>query len=125
MNNDQITKITLDEAHAYYDTAQEELYRPEEDLVPFMICRSAFKSTGNYLAAYLFHEGIDVKDSMPLEYLLEACLEKNSRFNELNLDLLFYGNAHSVDIVNADIDTMNKYLKIAAQTRDLVTEILK
>ncbi|NNJ55783.1 MAG: hypothetical protein HKP14_06610 [Bacteroidia bacterium] len=123
--NDQITKITLDEANDYYDVAQEELCRPEEDLVPFMICRSAYKSVGNYLAAFLFHEGIDVKNSMTLEFLLKTCREKNANFNELNLDPLFYGNAHSEEVVSADMETMHVYLDLAAKTKELVTEQLK
>lgn len=122
--NDQITKITLKEAQEYYDSAQEELYRPEEDLLPYKVCRSSYKSVGNFLAAFLFHNGITVKNEMTLKFLLNSCIEINERFKELDLDPLYYGNAHQDEVVYADRETMDIYLNRAEQARDLVTELI-
>ncbi len=122
--NEQITKITLKDANEYYDAAQEELCRPEEDLVPYKICRSAYKSVGNYLAAYLFNHGFEVRDEMTLEFLLEKSISFDPKFEVLDLKPLFYGNAHHEEVIHATAETMQVYLGIAEQTRDLVIELL-
>ncbi|MCB9246571.1 MAG: hypothetical protein H6606_09085 [Flavobacteriales bacterium] len=111
---------TIKLAHDYYDTAYEQYCKPEEDLVPYMVCRSAYKSVGNYLAAYMFHRGLMVKDEMTLQFLLKSCQDLNPAFNELDLDLLFYGNAHHEEVLFADDVTMHKYMDLSTATRDLV-----
>lgn len=120
MKNDSDYQMTIDLANQYYDTAYEQYCKPEEDLVPYMVCRSAYKAVGNFLAAYMFHRGLVVKDEMSLKYLLDSCCELNPAFKELNLDLLFYGNAHQEEVLFADDDTMHKYMDLSTITRDLV-----
>ena len=49
---DQKIKTTMSQADALLDAANEELCRPEEDVVPYMVCNNAYKSVGKYLTGY-------------------------------------------------------------------------
>lgn len=120
MNNEILFKTTLSLAENYYETAQEQYCKPEEDLVPYMVCRSAFKSVGNYLAAFMIHNGMEVNDGMSLEFLLNSCRSLHADFNQLDLSPLYYGNAHQGEVVIADDGTMHRYMDLSTKTRDLV-----
>lgn len=122
MDNELIFRNILDEANEFYSSAQEELCRPEEDVVPFMICKCAYKSVSRYLAAFLLQKGMEINDSTSLESLLNKCREIDSKFLELDLNTLFYGNAHLDEAAVADWDTMQEYLEVATRTRDLITK---
>ena len=124
MISKEIIQSTFEKADEHLDRAQEQYCKPKEDLVPYMICRSAYFSVANYLAAYLRHNNFEVKREMSLEFLLNACRELDPKFKELNLDQLFYGASHQEDAVVASQRIINEYLKLATQTRDLIARDL-
>lgn len=123
MNKQETTKSALELAQEYYYNAQEEHNRPEEDIMPYRVCRSAYKSVGNYLAAFLNGKGVEVKDEMTLEYLLNACRGLEPAFNELDLEMLFYGNEHDLEAIWADENTMHAYLNLVERTKNLYDKV--
>lgn len=120
MRNETLTNKTLDLANQYFDTATEQYCKPEEDLVPYMVCRSAYKATGNYLAAFMLHKGMEVKDEMTLDFLLQSCKVLDHSFNSLDIAPLAYGNAHHEETVFADDQAMRNYMGIAQETKKIV-----
>lgn len=117
MHNQKV-KTTLDQADELFMTAQEELSRPEEDVVPYMVCRNAFKSVNKYLTGFLLKHGMEIHASMSLEVLLDRCREIDPRFNSLNLDPL-YSTSEQEDVW-MDMDTVKEFIGLATLTREMV-----
>ena len=117
---EQKAETAIVQAEELFQMAQEELARPEEDVVPYSVCRNAFKSVNKYLSGYLLKNGIDIHASMSLDVLLKHCMELNPRFKELNLDPL-YSSSQPEDVW-MDMDTANEFIHLASRTRELVDQ---
>ena len=115
---DQKVKTTLEQAERLFMAAQEELSRPEEDVVPYLVCHKAYESINKYLTGFLLNNGIDVHMAMTLENLLEQCQAIDSKFKSLKLDPL-YGVFESSDIW-VDVDEVRELVRLATQTRKMV-----
>ncbi len=115
---DQKAQNTLSQANQLYQTAQEELSRPEEDVVAYSVCRNAFKSINKYLSGFLLKHGMDIHASMSLDILLNRCREIDPKFNSLNLDPL-YSSSEPEDVW-MDMDAVKEFIALATQTRKMV-----
>ena len=116
--NDQKIKTTYDHANELFEQAQEELARPEEDVVPYSVCRSAFKAVNIYLTAYLLKHGFDIHASMSLELILNKCRELDPKFNSLNLAPLY--TTEKEQNVWMDMGTVREFISLATKTKNLV-----
>ena len=116
--HEQKFQTTLDQADELFNSAQEELARPEEDVVPYSVCRSAFKSVNKYLTGYLLKHGMDIHSSMSLEEMLKKCQEIDPKFNDLDLKLL-YSTSEDEDVW-MDMAIVKQYIGLAEQTKKLV-----
>ena len=117
---DNKTSNTLDQADKLYQSASEEYSRPEEDVVPYMVCRSAYKAVDKYLTAFLMKHGIEIHNSMSIDVLLELCRDLDTRFNDLTLDPLLTKSDNEDLWMN--MDTVNDFYRLASETRKLVAE---
>ena len=115
---DQKINSTMSQADELFHAANEELCRPEEDVVPYMVCSNAYKSVSKYLTGYLMQNGIEIHNSMPLERLLNLCKDVNPKFDELDLDPLVH--TPNPEDIWVDMETVNKFIELATQTRNLV-----
>jgi HEPN domain-containing protein len=115
---EQKAQTVIDQAEKMFKNAHEELARPEEDVVPYSVCRNAFKSVNNYLSGYLLKHGIDIHASMSLDMLLNHCREIDPKFNELNLDPL-YSSSEPEDVW-MDMETVKEFIELASKTREMV-----
>lgn len=115
---EQKAQTAIGQADELFQIAKEELSRPEEDVVPYSVCRNAFISVNKYLAGYLLKHGIDIHASMSLEVLLNKCREIDAKFNDLNLDPL-YSTSEPEDVW-MDMDTVNEFIELATRTRKMV-----
>ncbi len=115
---DQKAQTVLVQADQLFKIAQEELSRPEEDVVPYSVCRNSFKSVNKYLLGFLLKHGMDIHASMSLEVLLDRCREIDPKFNRLNLDPLY--SSSKPEDVWMDMDTVKEFIALAMQTRKMV-----
>jgi hypothetical protein len=113
-------KTTLGQAEELFFSAKKELSRPNRDLVPYMVCRSAYKAIHKYLTGFLLSHGMDIHASTSLEILLDKCQEIDSKFNNLNLKPLYSTKVN--EDVWLDMVTVNKYIELASETRKLVAQ---
>ena len=111
-------KTTLDQANELFDAAKEELCRPEEDVVPYMVCSNAYKSVNKYLTGFLMQNGIEIHNSLSMEKLLNLCRDIDPRFEDLSLRYMY--NTKLREDVWVNMDTVRKFIDIATQTRKLV-----
>ncbi len=79
-------------ANRYFEIAVEkmkeanrELYRPEEDVVSFLVCKNAQMAVQNYLRGYLLRSGIETKKEDTLDHLYKQCVNLNKNFHQVDL----------------------------------------
>lgn len=76
---------TLDQAIKRLENAREELERPEEDVVSFLVCKNAQYAIENFLKAYLLQNDIDPAEFTTVESLYKKCLSLNKNFADIDL----------------------------------------
>jgi len=115
---DQKVKTTMSQADELFNAAKEELCRPEEDVVPYLVCRNAYKSVDKYLTGYLMMNGLEIHNSIPLDRLLSMCTDVNNKFADLDLDPMLHTD--ETEDIWVSMDTVRKFIDLATQTRNLV-----
>ena len=111
-------KSTIDQADELLDMAKEAMCKPEEDVVPYMVCSNAYKSVRKYLTGFLMNHGVEIHTSMSIETLINLCRDVDKRFKDLNLEPLYHLN--DPEDVWMNMDTVNDYLDLATKTREMV-----
>ncbi|UKM65243.1 hypothetical protein GSB9_01806 [Flavobacteriaceae bacterium GSB9] len=66
--------------------ASKELYRPEEDIVSYLVCKNAQHAIENYLRGYLFKHDVEASQFETIESLYEACKKINKNFSKISLN---------------------------------------
>lgn len=115
---DESIKINFNEANKLFDQAQEELCKPEEDVVPYVVCHTLYKSSILYLKAWMMQNGFEVGEKDNLEQLLTRCRKADNRFKDLKLEPLF--NANVTDEVWMSLDKVREFVDLTNQTRSLI-----
>ncbi|AKQ45161.1 hypothetical protein TH63_05165 [Rufibacter radiotolerans] len=72
--------------------AKEEYYKPEEDLMAYLVCKNAQFSIENFLRGYLLHNGVDPGENATMSTLFEACKRINQGFEQVDLTALHCKN---------------------------------
>ena len=92
-----------DKAKKLYETAiqklkeaNDELCRPAEDVVSFMVCQNSHTAIDNYLKGFLIENGIEPEASASVDTLYEQCKAVNKNFEKVNLSG-FECEAHQLD----------------------------
>ncbi|MCG9970319.1 HEPN domain-containing protein [Christiangramia crocea] len=75
----------LDQAIKKLDEAKEELGRPEEDVVSFLVCKNSQFAIENLLKAYLLNNNIDPSDCKTVDSLYTKCRSINKNFESIDL----------------------------------------
>ena len=114
-------QTTLDQAEEFFTLANEELNKPEEDIVPYAVCRNSFLAVNNYLIGFLLLHGKEIHAATSIKELLENCQAVNQNFQALNL-MPMYQNSEDEDVW-MDFETMNEFMDLAKQTRSLVSPV--
>lgn len=111
-------KTTFDQAEEHFYAAKEELCRPEEDVVPYSVCRSSYQSIMHYLIAYLHKHQVIADESLELSEILESCRKIDPSFHKLNLSPLY----HPLDSEDIwmNIAIAESFAKLAEKTRKMV-----
>lgn len=115
---DERIKTTLEHAEEYFNAAQEGLYKPEEDVVHYTVCRNAFKAVESYLTSYLIQHGKDIHSSMSIEEMIERCRGIDPKFNNLDLAPLF--SSSIPEDTYMDMKTATEFMDLAKKTRETV-----
>jgi hypothetical protein len=115
---EQSIKLTLDKAEDLLSRAKEGLCKPQEDVVPYAICQSAYYAIVNYLGSVLIDNGDEFQESSNVSDLLSSCRLIDDKFNELHLAPLYHPT-ESEDVW-MNIDAANDYIAMAENTRKIV-----
>lgn len=109
-------KSRFEQADQYLEAAKEELNRPAEDVVPFMVCRSARNSIGSYFMGYLMKNGILYDSDASVEDLLEKCRAINSSFNTFDVGAITFSKDEEY---SAEFDQMENCIRLVLQAQEL------
>lgn len=66
--------------------ANDELCRPEEDVVAFMVCKNSQIAIHNFLKGYLLQNGIETSSDATINDLYTKCKSVNDNFGKINLE---------------------------------------
>ncbi|CAH8284778.1 HEPN domain-containing protein [Mariniflexile fucanivorans] len=83
MENDA-NKHLLDAAQKL-NQADKELFKPEEDIVTFLVCKNSQFAIENYLRGYLIKKGIETSKYNTIDSLYKQCKKINKKFEKVNL----------------------------------------
>jgi len=64
--------------------ANEELFRPEEDIVTYSVCKNSQYAIENYLKGYLLKNNVEIGELKTISLLLEQCILINANFKKLD-----------------------------------------
>ena len=115
---EQPIKLTLDKAEELLSRAKEELCKPEEDVVRYSVCQSAYYAIVNYLGSILIDNNVEFQESSKVADLLNTCRQIDDKFNNLHLAPL-YEPTQSEDVW-MNLDTANDFIAMAESTRKMV-----
>ncbi|MBK5214348.1 MAG: HEPN domain-containing protein [Flavobacteriaceae bacterium] len=75
----------FDDAREKLKEANQELYKPEEDVVSYLVCKNAQHAIVNYLKGFLMQKGIDPTNFKTIDSLYQQCKTINKNFEEVDL----------------------------------------
>ena len=93
--NDKAKKL-FDDAIEKLNEANEELFRPEEDIVSMVVCKNSQFAVENYLKGFLLQNGVDPSNFKTIDSLYEKCKLINKNFEKVNLSD-FECKSHKLD----------------------------
>ncbi|MDO5978419.1 HEPN domain-containing protein [Flavivirga spongiicola] len=88
--------------------ANKELFKPEEDVVAYLVCKNSQYAIENYLKGYLIKSGIDTSSFKTINSLYEQCVKVNKKFEKVDLSD-FECKSHDLDSAYC-----NKVSKVSA-----------
>ncbi len=65
--------------------ANDELCRPEEDVVAPLVCKNSQEAISDYLRGYLLLQGVRPSEEATIDWLYEKCSSINSHFEKIDL----------------------------------------
>ncbi len=84
MDNTSLEKL-INEANLLLVRAENELEKPQKEMVPFAACQTAKSSMFKLLQAYLVKNKVEVADSDNLVHLYDKCKNYNSGFVNIQI----------------------------------------
>jgi len=94
MNNK--ANILFDDAVEKLNEANEELFKPKEDIATYIVCKNAQYAIENYLKGYLLKNSINPENFKTIDSLYKQCKTINKNFNEIDLSD-FECKSHKLD----------------------------
>ena len=78
-------KQLFKDASEKLDEANKELYRPEEDVVSYLVCKNSQYVIENYLKGFLLKNGVDPNKYETVDSLYKQCIIINKDFKKVDL----------------------------------------
>ena len=75
----------FDDAIEKLNEANEELFKPKEDVVSYMVCKNAQFAVENFLKGYLMKNGVDPDEYKTVDSLYKQCEKINPKFKRVDL----------------------------------------
>ena len=117
---DQKAHDHFKKARRQMNKANEELYKPKEDVVSFLVCKNSLNAIENYLKGYLSKRGFDTKEADSLDLLLERCRLLDKKFNRIDLGVIECSAHPDHDRYCEDVEKVNSCFQTADQLENFL-----
>ena len=84
MKNSQ-SDFLLNEADQLLKKANDQLSRAEEDVAAYMVCQNSRKALKSSLTYFLFKNGVEPKEPVTIQNLMNQCREEDARFENVDI----------------------------------------
>ena len=120
----QELKVTTHQSAAekYLQVAQNEMFKAEEDVVPFMICKNAHLSISHFLKGFLINKGDTVEEGATIDDLIEKCKLYNSKFASLQDQHMKCGHGLTSNTYCTTVETVEACIEAALEAKKLTIE---
>ena len=98
----------------------QELYKPGEDVVSLVICRSAIGSIENYLKGFLTLRGFEIEEDQTLGQLMERCRMLDPKFRSINIEEIDCRNVQDPDLHCEEIEKFGACFEVADKLDSLL-----
>ncbi|MDP2059298.1 MAG: hypothetical protein U1C58_00590 [Flavobacteriaceae bacterium] len=102
--------------------ANEELCRPEEDVVSFMVCKNAQFAIENFLIGFLLHNAVVPNSKSTINELYEQCRAIDKNFEKLDISAFECRSHHEL---NGRSCSETKKVSKCLQTADQLESFLR
>lgn len=102
--------------------ADQELYKPGEDVVSLVICQSTKGSIENYLKGFLTLRGFDIEEDQTLGDLMERCRMLDSKFHDIKIEEIDCRNVKNPDLHCEEIEKFGACYEVADQLDTLLRQ---
>lgn len=79
------SKQNIEKAREHLKIAGDELMKPEEDVVSFLVCKNSQYAMLHLLRTYLDERGYNTHEKETLQGLLDRCIKLNPEFKRVNI----------------------------------------
>ena len=117
---DKNAKRHFEKADDQLRKANEELYKPQEDVVNFLVCKNTLFAIENYLKGYLSNRGFETNNEESLDLLLERCKLLDKKFNRINLSIIDCSSDHQNHTFCEDPNKVNACFQQADELDNLL-----
>lgn len=100
--------------------ADQELYKPGEDIVSLVICQSTKESIENYLKGFLTLRGFDIEEDQTLGDLMERCRMLDQKFHDIKIEEIDCRNAKDSTLHCEEIEKFGACYEVADQLDTLL-----
>ncbi|WP_242156094.1 HEPN domain-containing protein [Aestuariivivens sediminis] len=108
--------------------ANKELYRPEEDIIAYSICKNSQMAIMNFLKGYLSKRGVNPDAYKTIDQLFDKCKTLNKNFEKIDLSNLNCTNheidsryCHEVSKINTCFATANNLYAFLKDEKELTS----
>ncbi|MCK5814882.1 MAG: HEPN domain-containing protein [Flavobacteriaceae bacterium] len=85
---DKKQKTHFERAKEKLQLANNELFKPEEDVVSYSVCKNSQYAIEAYLKGYIKLSGFETHDNETIEGLLNRCIELDGKFRNIDLNVI-------------------------------------
>lgn len=93
---DNRSKVFYKNGQEKLQKANEELFKPKEDIVSYSVCKNSQFAIERYLQGYLLDNDIDISKFDTIDKLFNACKKVNTKFNTIDLSVIEC-KGHAID----------------------------
>jgi len=98
------------------------MYKPEEDIVSLVVCRSTLGSIENYLRGFLTLRGFETSDDETLGHLMKRCRMLDKKFNSIRIEEIDCRNEKDPDLHCEEIEKLGACYQVADRLDSLMRE---
>ena len=119
---DQKAKDYFEKGKEHLKAANDAMYKPQEDVVTFQVCKNSLVSMENYLKGFLSQRGFETQENESLDLLLERCRLLDKKFNQIDLKVIDCSSNPAHNLYCEDLNKVSSCFQTADQLENLLIQ---